>query len=112
MTKIEAIIKPFKLDQVRDALMEVGVDGLTVSEVQGFGRTGGKAEIYHGSAPVMDFVPKVKLEIVVPDGLVSHVLEAIQASARTGQIGDGKVFVRTLEGAVRIRTGERDEAAI
>ena len=112
MTKIEAIIKPFKLDEVRDALMAVGVEGLTASEVQGFGRTGGKPEMYHGSKRVMDLVPKIKLEIVVPDGMVSQVMEAIQSSARTGLIGDGKLFVRSIEGAVRIRTGERDEDAI
>jgi nitrogen regulatory protein P-II 1 len=112
LRKIEAIIKPFKLDEVRDALMAVGVEGLTASEVQGFGRTGGKLEIHHGSTKVMDLVPKVKLEIVVPDSLVAQVLEAIQSSARTGRIGDGKLFVRSIEAAVRIRTGERDEQAI
>jgi nitrogen regulatory protein P-II 1 len=112
LTKIEAIIKPFKLDEVRDALMAVGVSGLTASEVQGFGRTGGKPEMWHGSKQVMDLVPKVKLEIVVPDNLVNQVLEAIQGSARTGKIGDGKLFVRPVEAVVRIRTGERDEDAL
>jgi nitrogen regulatory protein P-II 1 len=112
LTIIEAIIKPFKLDEVRDALMAVGVEGLTVSEVNGFGRTGGKPEVYHGSTHVMDLVPKVKLEIVVDDGHVAQVLEAIMASARTGRIGDGKLFVAPVETAVRIRTGERDGDAI
>src|SRR5439155_27112759 len=105
-------IKPFKLDEVRDALMAVGVVGLTVSEVQGFGRTGGKPEVWHGSQYVMDLVPKVKLEIVVPDNLVGQVLEAIEASARTRRTGDGQLFVRPVETAVRIRTGERDEGAL
>jgi nitrogen regulatory protein P-II 1 len=109
---IEAIIKPFKLDEVRDALMAVGVEGLTASEVQGFGRTGGKPEVWHGSTYVMDLVPKIKLEIVVADNLVSQVLEAIQGSARTGRIGDGKVFLRPVESVIRIRTGERDEDAL
>jgi nitrogen regulatory protein P-II 1 len=112
MITIEAIIKPFKLDEVRDALLAVGVAGLTASEVQGFGRTGGKPEILHGTTQVMDLVPKVKLEIVVPDNLVGQVLEAIQMSARTGRIGDGKLFVRPVESVVRIRTGERDEEAL
>ena len=112
MRIIEAIIKPFKLDEVRDALMAVGVEGLTASEVQGFGRTGGKPEVYHGSTHVMDLVSKVKLEIVVPDGLVNQVLETLQSSARTGKIGDGKVFLRPVETAIRIRTGERDEDAL
>jgi nitrogen regulatory protein P-II 1 len=92
--------------------MAVGVEGLTAREVQGFGRTGGKLEIHHGSTKVMDLVPKDKLEIVVPDSLVAQVLDAIQSSARTGRIGDGKMFVRSIEGAVRIRTGERGEDAI
>jgi nitrogen regulatory protein P-II 1 len=109
---IEAIIKPFKLDDVRDALTAVGVEGMTVSEVQGYGRTGGKPEVYHGSTYIMDLVSKVKLEIVVPDGLVNQVLETLQSSARTGKIGDGKVFLRPIETAVRIRTGERDEDAL
>ncbi len=112
MTTIEAIIKPFKLDEVRDALMSVGVSGLTAIEVQGFGRTGGKLEVLHGKTKVMDLVPKIKLEIVVPDDLVGQVLEAIEGSARTGRIGDGKLFVRPVEAVVRIRTGERDEDAL
>ncbi len=93
MKKIEAIIKPFKLDEVKDALAEVGVQGMTVTEVKGFGRTGGKKEVYRGSAYVVDFVPKVKIEIVVPDELVHDVLDAIEKSAKTGRIGDGKIFV-------------------
>src|SRR5215470_9971478 len=107
MKKIEAIIKPFKLDEVKDALAEVGIQGMTVTEVKGFGRTGGKKEVYRGSAYVVDFVPKVKLEVVVPDELVHDVLDAIEKSAKTGRIGDGKVFVVPVEEAVRIRTGER-----
>src|SRR5437764_6775873 len=112
MKKIEAIIKPFKLDDVKDRLREIGVQGMTVSEVKGFGRTGGKKEVYRGSAYVVDFVPKVKVEIVVPDGLVHQVIDAIEKSAKTGRIGDGKIFVSPLEEAVRIRTGERGEEAI
>lgn len=112
MKKVEAIIKPFKLDEVKDALSEVGVRGMTVSEVKGFGRTGGKKEVYRGSAYVVDFVPKVKVEVVVPDALVAGVLEAIEKTAKTGRIGDGKVFVTNVEEALRIRTGERGEDAI
>ena len=112
MKKVEAIIKPFKLDEVKDALAEVGVKGMTVSEVKGFGRTGGKREVYRGSAYVVDFVPKVKIEIVVPDALIVSVLEAIERAAQTGRIGDGKIFVLPVEEAVRIRTGERGEDAI
>ena len=112
MKKIEAIIKPFKLDEVKDALSEVGVQGMTVTEVKGFGRTGGKKEVYRGSAYVVDFVPKVKIEVVVPDALVAGVLEAVERAAKTGRIGDGKIFVTNIEEAVRIRTGERGEEAI
>ena len=112
MKKIEAIIKPFKLDEVKDALSEVGVQGMTVTEVKGFGRTGGKKEVYRGSAYVVDFVPKVKIEIIVPDELVHDVLDAIEKSAKTGRIGDGKIFVSPIEEAVRIRTGERGKDAI
>src|SRR6186713_2582413 len=104
MKKIEAIIKPFKLDDVKDRLREVGVQGMTVLEVKGFGRTGGKKEVYRGSAYVVDFVPKVKIEVVVPDSLVDRVLEAIERSAKTDRIGDGKIFVYPVEEAVRIRT--------
>lgn len=112
MKKIEAIIKPFKLDEVKDALGEIGVQGMTVTEVKGFGRTGGKREVYRGSAYVVDFVPKVKIEVVAPDELVVRILEAIEKAAKTGRIGDGKIFVTPIEEAVRIRTGERGEEAI
>ena len=112
MKRVEAIIKPFKLDDVKDALSEVGVQGMTVTEVKGFGRTGGKREVYRGSAYVVDFVPKVRIDVVVPDSLVSQVIEAIEKAAKTGRIGDGKIFVSAIEEAVRIRTGERGEDAI
>jgi nitrogen regulatory protein P-II 1 len=112
MKKVEAIIKPFKLDEVKDALSEVGVQGMTVTEVKGFGRTGGKKEVYRGSAYVVDFVPKVKLEIVVSDDLTHSVLDAIEKSAKTGRIGDGKIFVTTIDEAVRTRTGEKGDEAI
>ncbi len=112
MKKVEAIIKPFKLDEVKDALSEVGVQGMTVTEVKGFGRTGGKKEVYRGSAYVVDFVPKVKIEVVVTDDLVQPVLDAIEKNAKTGRIGDGKIFVYEVHEAVRIRTGERGDAAI
>ena len=110
--KIEAIIKPFKLDEVKEAVSQAGVQGMTVTEVKGVGRTGGKKEVYRGSAYVVDFVPKVKIEIVVPDELVHDVLDAIEKSAKTGRIGDGKIFVSPIEEAVRIRTGERGKDAI
>ncbi len=110
--KVEAIIKPFKLDDVKDALGDVGVKGMTVTEVKGFGRTGGKREVYRGSAYVVDFVPKVKIDVVVADDLVVAVIEAIENSAKTGRIGDGKIFVSPVEEAVRIRTGERGDDAI
>ena len=112
MKKIEAIIKPFKLDEVKDALSEVGIQGMTVTEVKGFGRTGGKKEVYRGSAYVVDFVPKVMLEIVVPDQMVHQVIDAIEKAAKTGRIGDGKIFVTPIDEAVRIRTGERGEEAV
>ena len=112
MKKVEAIIKPFKLDEGKDALAEVGISGMTVTEVKGFGRTGGKKEVYRGSAYVVDFVPKVKLEIVVPEAQVNDVLDAIEKSAKTGRIGDGKIFVSSIDEAVRIRTGERGLDAI
>jgi nitrogen regulatory protein P-II 1 len=112
MKKVEAIIKPFKLDEVKDALSEVGIQGMTVTEVKGFGRTGGKKEVYRGSAYVVDFVPKVKVEIVVADDQTQQVLDAIEKSAKTGRIGDGKIFVSTIDKAVRIRTGETGEDAI
>ena len=112
MKKIEAIIKPFKLDEVKESLAEIGVHGMTVTEVKGFGRTGGKKEVYRGSAYVVDFVPKVKIEVIVPDAQVGQVIESIQKSAATGRIGDGKIFVLPIEEAIRIRTGEKGEAAV
>ncbi|MCC6899354.1 MAG: P-II family nitrogen regulator, partial [Polyangiaceae bacterium] len=112
MKKVEAIIKPFKLDEVKDALSEVGIQGMTVTEVKGFGRTGGKKEVYRGSAYVVDFVPKVKREIVGPEAMVKEVIDAIEKSAKTGRIGDGKIFVMPIDEVVRIRTGERGEEAI
>jgi nitrogen regulatory protein P-II 1 len=112
MKRIEAIIKPFKLDEVRDRLREAGVTGMTVYDVKGFGRTGGKAEVYRGSAYVVDFVPKVRIEVIVPDKLAPDIVAAICASAKTGKIGDGKVFVTPVDEAIRIRTGERGNDAI
>jgi nitrogen regulatory protein P-II 1 len=112
MKRVEAIIKPFKLDEVKEALAEVGIQGMTVTEVKGFGRTGGKKEVYRGSAYVVDFVPKVKIEIVVQDDQVHAVIDAIERSAKTGRIGDGKIFVIPIEEVVRIRTGERGPDAI
>ena len=112
MKKVEAIIKPFKLDDVKQALDEIGLHGMTVIEVKGFGRTGGKREVHRGSSYVVDFVPKVKLEIVVPDNMVGMVIEALERSAKTGRIGDGKIFISPIEEAIRIRTSERGEAAI
>jgi nitrogen regulatory protein P-II 1 len=112
MKKVEAIIKPFKLDDVKEALHEVGVSGITVTEAKGFGRQKGHTELYRGAEYVVDFLPKVKLEVVVEDGIVDRVVEAISGAARTGRIGDGKIFVIPVERAVRIRTGELDEAAI
>ncbi|HMM72224.1 MAG TPA: P-II family nitrogen regulator [Rhodocyclaceae bacterium] len=112
MKKIEAIIKPFKLDEVREALSEVGISGLTVTEVKGFGRQKGHTELYRGAEYVVDFLPKIKIEVVVSDAVVEPAIEAIVRSARTGKIGDGKIFVMPLEQVVRIRTGETGEAAI
>ena len=112
MKKIEAIIKPFKLDEVKEALHEVGVSGITVTEAKGFGRQKGHTELYRGAEYVVDFLPKVKLEVVVPDGQAEQVVEAIAAAATTGRIGDGKIFVSTIDSALRIRTGERDDDAI
>lgn len=112
MKKIEAIIKPFKLDDVREALSEVGVTGLTTTEVKGFGRQKGHTELYRGAEYVVDFLPKVKIEVVVAAGLVDQCIEAITNAARTGKIGDGKIFVTTVEQVVRIRTGETGEDAI
>jgi nitrogen regulatory protein P-II 1 len=112
MKKIEAIVKPFKLDEVREALSELGVTGLTVTEVKGFGRQKGHTELYRGAEYVVDFLPKVKLDIIVSDEQVSQVVEAIQRAAKTGRIGDGKIFVLPIEDVVRIRTGERGGDAI
>ena len=112
MKKIEAIIKPFKLDEVREALSEIGVTGLTVTEVKGFGRQKGHTELYRGAEYVVDFLPKVKLEIVIADSLLDRAMEAIITAARTGKIGDGKIFVSNMEQVVRIRTGETGETAI
>ena len=110
--KIEAIIKPFKLDEVKEALHEVGVSGITVTEAKGFGRQKGHTELYRGAEYVVDFLPKVKLEVVVDDALADRVVEAIAAAAQTGRIGDGKIFVIPVETALRIRTGERDSDAV
>ena len=112
MKKIEAVIKPFKLDDVKDALHEVGVSGITVTEVKGFGRQKGHTELYRGAEYVIDFLPKVKVEVVVEDILVKNVIEAITQAARTGRIGDGKIFVLPIDEAVRIRTGDRGADAI
>ena len=112
MKKIEAVIKPFKLDEVREALAEVGVAGLTVTEVKGFGRQKGHTELYRGAEYVVDFLPKVKIEVVVTDNMVDQVIEAMIKSARTGKIGDGKIFVSSVDQVVRIRTGETNEAAV
>jgi nitrogen regulatory protein P-II 1 len=110
--KIEAIIKPFKLDEVKEALTEVGVDGMTVTEVKGFGRQKGHTEVYRGSEYTVDFLPKIKLDIVVADSIVDAAVAAIIKAAKTGKIGDGKVFVSTLDQAVRIRTDEKGEEAV
>lgn len=110
--KIEAIIKPFKLDEVKEALHEIGVSGITVLEAKGFGRQKGHTELYRGAEYVVDFLPKVKLELVVDDAIADRAIEAIQQAAQTGRIGDGKIFVSTIETAIRIRTGERDAEAV
>src|SRR5438034_558018 len=112
MKKIEAIIKPFKLDDVKEALTSIGVIGMTVSEVRGFGRQKGHTELYRGGEYTVDFLPKIKIEVVVPDHLVDKVAEVIAGAAKTGNIGDGKIFVNPVQTAVRIRTGERDESAL
>jgi nitrogen regulatory protein P-II 1 len=112
MKKIEAIIKPFKLDEVKSALHEVGVSGLTVAEVRGFGRQKGHTEVYRGAEYVVDFLPKVKIEVVLDDALVPRAIEAIMTAARTDKIGDGKIFVTDIEEAIRIRTGERGADAV
>jgi nitrogen regulatory protein P-II 1 len=112
MKLIEAVIKPFKLDEVKDALNDIGIEGITVSEVKGFGRQKGHTELYRGAEYVVDFIPKVKLTIAVADELVAKVVGAIEETARTGRIGDGKIFIIPLEEAIRIRTGEKGEEAI
>ncbi|TNE38892.1 MAG: P-II family nitrogen regulator [Alphaproteobacteria bacterium] len=112
MKKIEAIIKPFKLDEVKEALHEVGLQGITVTEAKGFGRQKGHTELYRGAEYVVDFLPKVKIEVVLEDSLVERALEAIQQAARTGRIGDGKIFVTSVEEVIRIRTGEKGQEAI
>jgi nitrogen regulatory protein P-II 1 len=112
MKKIEAIIKPFKLDEVKDALNEIGIQGMTVTEVKGFGRQKGHTELYRGAEYVVDFIPKIKLEVVISDDLASKVVSTIEQVAKTGKIGDGKIFVYTIDEAVRIRTGERGETAV
>jgi nitrogen regulatory protein P-II 1 len=112
MKRIEAIIKPFKLDDVKERLRAIGVNGMTVSEVKGFGRTGGKTEIYRGSAYVVDFVPKIRVEIITTDAMAADVIDAIVTAAKTGKIGDGKIFVTPIDEAIRIRTGERGDDAV
>jgi nitrogen regulatory protein P-II 1 len=112
MKKIEAIFKPFKLDEVREALSEIGVSGLTVTEVKGFGRQKGHTELYRGAEYVVDFLPKVKIEVVIPDNLLERAVDGIIKAARTGKIGDGKIFVTRVDQVIRIRTGETNEAAI
>ena len=112
MKKIEAIIKPFKLDDVIDSLAEIGIEGITVSEVRGFGRQKGRTEIYKGAEYVVDFLPKIKIEIVTTDSLSEAAMDAIEASAKTGKIGDGKIFCIDIEKAIRIRTGDRNDDAL
>jgi nitrogen regulatory protein P-II 1 len=112
LKKIEAIIKPFKLEEVKEALTEIGVRGITVSEVKGFGRQKGHTELYRGAEYVVDFLPKIKIELVIPDDMVDRAVESISSTARTGRIGDGKIFIIPLDSAVRIRTGEKGEEAI
>jgi nitrogen regulatory protein P-II 1 len=112
MRKVEAIIKPFKLDEVKESLNEIGIQGITVSEVKGFGRQKGHTELYRGAEYVVDFIPKIKMEIIVRDELVAKVVEVIEESAKTGRIGDGKIFVTPVDEVVRIRTGERGEDAV
>ena len=112
MKKIEAVVKPFKLDEVKEALQELGVQGMTAVEAKGYGRQKGHAELYRGAEYAIDFLPKIKIEVVVPDDLVDHCVEAIQTAARTGRIGDGKIFVTEVLEVIRIRTGERGPAAV
>jgi nitrogen regulatory protein P-II 1 len=112
LKKIDAIIKPFKLDEVKEALNEIGIQGITVSEVKGFGRQKGHTELYRGAEYVVDFIPKIKLEIIVADDILPKVVEAIEKAAKTGRIGDGKIFVTPVEAVIRIRTGETGEEAL
>ena len=112
MKKIEAIIKPFKLDEVKEALHEVGIQGITVIEAKGFGRQKGHTELYRGAEYVVDFLPKVKIEVVIEDSMLDAVLEAVQAAAKTGRIGDGKIFISSIDEAIRIRTGEKGSEAV
>lgn len=112
MKKIEAVIKPFKLDEVKDALNSIGIQGMTVTEVKGFGRQKGHTELYRGTEYVVDFIPKIKIEIIVPDAVVGNVIAVIEKTAKTGKIGDGKIFVSSIDDAVRIRTGQKGEGAI
>ncbi len=112
MKKIEAIIKPFKLDDVKDALNEIGIQGMTVTEVKGFGRQKGHTELYRGAEYVVDFIPKIRIDIVVSDSLAGKAVEVVEKAAKTGKIGDGKIFIYNVEDVVRIRTGERGEAAV
>jgi len=112
MKKIEAIVKPFKLDEVKDALNEIGIQGMTVTEVKGFGRQKGHTELYRGAEYVVDFIPKIKIEIVSSDALAAKIVEVIERAAKTGKIGDGKIFVYQIDEVIRIRTGERGESAV
>ncbi len=112
MKRIEAIIKPFKLDEVKDALNNIGIQGMTITEVKGFGRQKGHAELYRGAEYVVDFIPKIKIDIIVPDHRVGDIIDVIEKSARTGKIGDGKIFVSNIEELVRIRTGQRGSEAL
>ena len=112
MKKVEAIIKPFKLDEVKEALSEIGVQGMTVSEVKGFGRQKGHTELYRGAEYVVDFLPKIKMEIIVKDDVAQRVIDAVQSAAKTGRIGDGKIFVTSIDEVIRIRTGEKGEEAL
>ena len=112
MKKVEAVIKPFKLDEVKDALQEIGVGGMTVTEARGYGRQKGHTELYRGAEYVIDFLPKVRLEVIIPDDMLDRVVETLIAAARSGRIGDGKIFVTDIEDVIRIRTGERGPQAI
>lgn len=112
MKKVEAVIKPFKLDEVKDALAAIGVQGMTITEVKGFGRQKGHTELYRGTEYIVDFIPKIKIEIIVKDNMLGNVVKAIEETAKTGKIGDGKIFISNIEDAIRIRTGQRGEETI